>query len=163
MRYIESFFLGVLIACTALITQVFVSIFMEIFFHHDFVLTSHAQFIDVAGFFLIAAVIEELLRYIVIKKRVIIYVENTFSAIALYGAFLGIGFWSIELILGLTKNTALINDVFSLFTVLCIHVVASILLIAFVYRNKIIYDFFGILCTIIFHVSSNLILFYILS
>lgn len=162
MRYGESFLLGVLIAGTALILQVFVSFFMEIFFHQSLALTTTTTLMSTLIFFLITAMIEEFLRYAVIKKRIITYTDRTLTSIVLHGIALGSGFWFIELFLGLTKNATILELPLSLFAVLSIHVIASICLITIAQRNKIIFDIYGMLCVIIFHMCSNVFLFFAL-
>jgi len=162
MKFIETLFLGMLIACTALIAQVFVTVIAELFFRITFVFQylptdtlSHIILLMLA-----AATIEELLRYLIIKKRTSLHVSNV-SSVFIYGALLGIGFASFEALLALFDNTISISNLFMFAPVLIIHISLSIFLLFFIKSdNKISQDALYIVASIIIHTLSNLTLFY---
>ncbi|MEA3323098.1 MAG: PrsW family glutamic-type intramembrane protease, partial [Patescibacteria group bacterium] len=100
MKFIETLFLGFLIACAALIAQVFFEVVAEIFFHTEIIIrysptdtTQHILMIMV-----IAATIEEVIRYLFIKKRTSLHIDHSLIDPILYGTLLGVGFVTLEII-----------------------------------------------------------------
>jgi len=165
MKFIETFFLGILIACTALIAQVFITVIAELFFRTTFVFQylSTDTLNYVVLLMLIAASIEELLRYLIIKKRTSLHITNGLS-IFIYGTLLGIGFTSFETLLALFSNTIFISKLFMIIPVLIIHITLSIFLLFFIKsKNKISQDAPYIIASIILHTLGNLTLFYFLT
>ncbi|PID52740.1 MAG: hypothetical protein CR972_00500 [Candidatus Moraniibacteriota bacterium] len=164
IRYFESLFLGPLIACTALIIQVFLSIFAEIFFAYDFTFQNSIQYgiSIVFMFFLINALIEEVLRYIIIKKRIIIYTSDSSSlnVIIVHGILLGCGFWLFELFLTYFKTPSLDEITSSLFITLIIHIISSIFLLHFIKKQTTIPDFVFVLLTVLIHTIGNGVLYF---
>ena len=164
MKFIETLFLGVLIACTALIAQVFVTVIAELFFRTDvtfqYLPTDSIQHI---GFIMIiAASIEEGLRYLIIKKRTSQHI-NDISSIFIHGLLLGIGFASFEMFLASLGQAISTSDISMIISVFAIHIVLSIFLLYFIkFKNKIITELPFLFISIIFHTLSNLVLFYFL-
>ncbi len=162
MKFIETLFLGILIACTALIAQVFVTVIAELFFRTDitFQYLPTDSIWHIGLIMIIAASIEENLRYLIIKKRTSQHINNILS-IFIHGSLLGIGFASFEMILALLSqsiSTLAISMIISVFT---IHITLSIFLLYFIKpKNQIITELPFLFISIIFHTLSNLALFY---
>lgn len=163
MRYIESFFLGILIACTALFIQVFLSIFTEVLLDYDLTLEQSATFgfFGVLVFFLINATVEEALRYTVIKKRILSYIQKTTKSIIFHGILFGAGFWIFEITLVYFRNQSLLDLLSSISFVFVIHVLLSIFFIFFITRKNSLSDIFVIITAILLHTLSNSILYII--
>lgn len=162
MRYIESIFLGILIACTALFAQVFLSVFTEVLFRYNLTLQQSSAifgFFGVVFFFSINAAIEEILRYTVIKKRVLTYIQDDFRSIMLHGISIGAGFWFFELILVYFRDYSFSLVVTSTLPVLFIHVLLSTFFISFLRKKNGASDILIIIIAIILHVASNSILY----
>ncbi|HIP50382.1 MAG TPA: hypothetical protein EYG99_02945 [Candidatus Pacebacteria bacterium] len=165
MKFIETLFLGILVACTALIAQVFITVIAELFFRTS--LTFQYSFTDslyhVGLLMAIAASIEEVLRYIIIKKRTIHHVSGI-SSIFVYGSLLGIGFASFEMFLALLGHTISIHDMFMIIPVFAVHITLSIFLLFFIKsENETVRDIPFLITSIILHTASNLTLFYFLT
>lgn len=93
---IESFFLGIIAALGALIVELLVFIAFS-FYSSTTVSLSFFQLFTIPKFIILGAVIEELLKYIVISKRL-----ETFSlgkSLLLNSFFVGLGFFATEICL----------------------------------------------------------------
>ncbi len=165
MKFIETFFWGAFIACTALIAQVFVTVISEIFFKttltFQYLLTD--TIIHVSLLMLIAATIEELLRYLIIKKRISIYVSGLLTSL-IYGIALGIGFASFETFLALAGHTISLNILFMMVPIFVIHIILSIFLLFFI-KSKVkpILELHYLIISIVLHTIGNLIIFHFLT
>ncbi len=161
IRYGESLGLGLLVACTALCVQVFVSVFTEIFLQHDFTLDASIAHgtAYVCIFFLLCATIEELLRYTVIKKRIATYTSDTLTAIISHGALVGCGFWVFEALLVYAKNTPPTDTLSSAPLALLIHVTTSIILLAVVKKYTFSTEILAIGIVITVHAVGNFALY----
>ena len=162
MRYIESFFLGTLTACTALFVQVFLSIFTEVLFAYDLTLQQSSAtigFFGVLFFFFINATIEEVIRYVVIKKRVLTYLQKNINSIIFHGIFIGAGFWIFEITLAYFKDLSLLNLIPSMLLVFLTHVLLSIFFTFFLAQKKTISHTFLIIIAIFLHTISNSVLY----
>ena len=107
MRYGESFFWGVLAAAGALVLQMFFSLLGELFFSIE----TQRQFIDglltaSPVFFVVAVVIEEILKYAFILQRA--HRLQCFGrAIMIHALFIGSGFATLELVFLLFRENTL--------------------------------------------------------
>lgn len=156
MRYLESFLLGILIACAALFAQVFVGLITETFFHSGLTLPINASSLHALVFFLIAATIEESLRFLIIQKRIRTYITPSISPTLIHGALLGAGFWIFETILLFTRDTEISQSLIAIFTVLAIHVIASIILITALRHKNVFWNTTTLFATILFHALANI-------
>lgn len=161
LRYVESFLLGFLVACIALILQVFLSVFVEVS-GHELTLSYAAtyNFFGITIFFLIIALIEETLRFAVIYKKIYNYDHNTISSLPLHGLFIGSGFWSFEVILRFFKDPSISHFPFSVLSVLIIHVFASILILYCLKKDHILHNSILLLLVILLHTYGNVALFF---
>jgi hypothetical protein len=161
MRYFESFALGILIALTALIVQVSVSIFTEVLFRYDLTLeTSIAMgFGGVVLFFAINALVEEIIRFSLIKKRVCSYVKNRMYPMLAHGALIGVGFWTSEVVLASFKDQSFFDLLLPTCTVLLIHTTLSIFMLFLLKKYQMIPCVAIIFTTAIIHTMCNMLLF----
>ncbi len=163
MKFIETLFLGFLIACAALIAQVFFEVIAEIFFHTEIIIrysptdtTQHILFI-----MLIAATIEESIRYLFIKKRTSIHIQNSFRESVIYGILLGTGFVTLEIIFGFFSGIILTAPIISIISVASIHILLSIfLLYVTTHKRTVAQDIPFIIIAILLHVCGNFLLLY---
>lgn len=165
MKFVETLFLGTLIACTALIAQVFVTVIAELFFRTtlEFQYLPTDTLYHIGFLMLIAASIEETLRYLIIKKRTSQHVSDILSVL-IHGSLLGIGFASFEMILALLGHTISISELFMIAPVFAIHITLSIFLLFFTKpKNETIREMPFLIISIILHTIGNLTLFYFLA
>lgn len=161
LHYVESFILGFLIACAALILQVFLSVLVEISGHElSLPYAALHYFFGVALFFLIIATIEEILRFFIIKKRVLTYTKDSLRSILAHGSLIGCGFWLFEIILGFIKDPTIFSHPFSVISVLLIHVLTSVLLLFLLKKDHVLYSILALIAVITIHTIGNLILFF---
>ncbi len=163
MKFIGTFFLGLLIAFGALITQVFFSVIAELFFRLDinFQYTASDTFAHTLILMLLASLIEEVLRYFALKKRICGYIQNKFKNVLIYGFLFGFGFTVFEIILASLSQLPLQSTTLIMFAlVLMTHVFISSFFLLFIKKeSKIISELHILIIAIIFHVMVNLILF----
>jgi RsiW-degrading membrane proteinase PrsW (M82 family) len=105
LKIIESFVWGIIVAFTALILENFIEILFEIFFpqiNFNFQYTdpSHSFTLIIISI-LTVAIIEESLKFIILKKRIFNDLTNHF---VLTGALLGFGFATFEVLLASQKS-----------------------------------------------------------
>ncbi len=155
----KSFAYGALIAVTALFAQVFVSVIIDIAWHHAFTLPAMAVYgtLGVAIFFLINGVIEEILRYIVVAKQLCTDTKQRIAALIVHGVLLGGGFWVCEWIFA-RFSTAAPNNLFAIICALCIHIVCSIMILVLCKKSSLPRVVI-IVCATAFHVCGNLMLY----
>ncbi len=162
MRFIETLFLGIIIACTALIAQVFVTVIAELFFRTNitfqYLPTDPVWHIGLV--MIIAASIEESLRYLIIKKRTSQHINNILS-IFTHGSLLGSGFASFEMFLTLLNHTVSVSNMYMIISVFIIHIALSIFLLYFIKpKSTFVTEIPFLFTSIILHAFGNLILFY---
>ena len=163
MKFIEAFFLGLLIACTSLISQVFFTVIAELFFrfnlNFEYTLDDSIMYITLT--ILIAATIEELLRYIVIKKRMCTD-SHPIATTLIQGIFLGFGFTLFEIIL-VSLSTSIVNiPITMILPVLTMHITLSIFLLFTIKPNQSkSKDTLYILLAIVFHTIGNLLIYFL--
>ena len=165
MKFIETLFLGILIACTSLIAQVFVTVIAELFFRTVFTFqylpTDSIHHICVL--MIVAASTEEILRYLIIKKRVSQHTSSILQTL-IHGFLLGSGFASFELFLASLNHTVSTSTISMFIPVFIIHIILSIFLLFFIKStSKTIPDSLFLITSIILHTASNLSLFYFLT
>jgi len=165
MKLLWTFFLGIIIALTSLVTQVFVGVISDIFF--DIPITIQYSLDDtilhVLILMTIAATIEESLRYIVIKKNIILYTKANMHDIIIQGVLFGTGFFGFEIMLLVFNQPLSSISLISILPVLIIHITLSIFLLYTAKRKQTLsYDMPYIFIAIIFHICSNFFLFYLL-
>jgi hypothetical protein len=160
-RYIEVFFLGIFIACTALFLQVFVAFLIEILVHQNFSLDNIAQkeIIFVIVYFVINGLIEEALRLAVIKQRMVSILSEKIAHVIILSTLLGLGFWTFEIILNYFARTIDSQLIIIALPALFIHVAMSLLIVVCLQMKKYSIQFVLILATFL-HVLSNIILFF---
>ena len=163
MSLFITLFLGVIIACISLITQVFVSLVSELFLRIDLTFQyselESTKYIVTTMF--IASVIEESLRYITIREKVSFYTNNIFLKSVIYGIVFGTGFGLFEIgLVFLNTYTISFSTVVNFIPVFIIHICLSILLL-FTTKRNLYRDIFFILLSIFIHVLCNLAIFQI--
>jgi RsiW-degrading membrane proteinase PrsW (M82 family) len=164
MRFISTFFLGLLIAFSSLIAQVFLTVIADLFFNIDinFQYTQQDSFQYVTLTMLLAATIEEILRYFALKKNTIIHIQKKITDTIFLGILFGIGFTTFEVILisfnqSLTQITTLLPMIIS---VLLIHICISIFFLLFIkHKSSISSELYLLLIAIFAHTLANILLF----
>jgi hypothetical protein len=96
MKYIESFFRGIIAALGALVLEIAFFAGFQIFGNPVSAL-SFSQFFIIPQFIIIAALIEEIFKYIVISKR--IDMSSIENSILINSFLVGLGFFGVELAL----------------------------------------------------------------
>lgn len=163
MKFIETLFLGFLIACASLIAQVFFEVIAEIFFHTELAIqyspTDTIQHILLI--MIIAATIEESIRYLFIKKRTSLHIDYSLTDSILYGTLLGIGFVTLEIIFSFFSGALFVTPIISILSVALIHILLSIfLLFIATYKRTVTQDIPFIIIAILLHVCGNFLLLY---
>lgn len=166
MKLIGTFFLGIVIALASLVVQVFVGVISEIFFG-TYIAIQYSPtdtILHIIILMVIAATIEELLRYIAIKKNTVFYTDTTIRNIMLYGTLLGAGFASFEIILVTFGQSFATISLLSIVPVLMIHITLSIFLLYIATKKQtLLRDMPYVIIAIVFHVLSNFLLFHLLT
>ena len=166
MKFIGTLFLGIIIAFASLVVQVFITIISDIFFGIPITIQYSPDNTILYTLILItiAETIEEILRYIVIKKSIVSYTHPNMRDALIYGSLLGIGFAGFEIILLIFNQSLASISLLSILPVLIIHITLSIFLLYIATKKQSpTRDIPYILIAIIFHVLSNLLLFYLLT
>ncbi|XLQ19971.1 MAG: PrsW family glutamic-type intramembrane protease [Candidatus Moraniibacteriota bacterium] len=163
MNFILTFILGIFVAISSLITQVFVSLIAELFFHIKnltFQYDMNDTIKNIIILIVLAAMIEECLRYIVIKYQISKYTRETTLLCIIYGILFGFGFATLEALMLFLGNSLSLNNIILFIPVIFIHTIASVFLMLTITKNsKIQFDIIFILLAILFHASANLILY----
>lgn len=165
MRYFESLVIGFLIGCTALLAQVFASVFYEIIFATSFPLhfsTQTTMPVMIRTIFVIAA-IEEILRFVFIMKKFDPRVIRQISSrdLMTHGALLGCGFMLCEFLLALINPQYINTTLYLMIWPLIIHTTTSIFLTYMIYTHY--FRKMLLLCVILFaifyHACANIMIF----
>ncbi|MEN8252000.1 MAG: PrsW family glutamic-type intramembrane protease [Patescibacteria group bacterium] len=163
MKFIETFFLGIFIAIISLVTQVFASVVFELFFRLDldFRYTQDKSMLYIVLVILLASAIEEILRYMIIKKRISHKTSDNIATSIILGFFLGLGFATFEIaLISFSVDIMDYSIIIELIPILLIHILLSIFLLLTVKKTgQISKDAVYIVIAIILHTISNTIIF----
>jgi hypothetical protein len=151
-----AFAIGVLTAVASLFLEISVSILFPFLSPPiDDTTWASLPFSQILLMLLPLAVIEELMKYIGIRK--LWEITDAKASIIFLSLFVGIGFSSVEIALNIVKHGAVLP--FPFLGVISIHVATTFLLgLSFLFRNKIQYlvSFVALLLAILLHLGYNL-------
>lgn len=128
MKYIESFFWGMIVALSALFLEVFLQVILNDVFKFSFFSIHYEElsFSSVLISILIIAVVEESLKLVIFWKRILLFVKSYYEVVFL-GFLLGFGFFSFEIILAFYNQSLFLLNFWQILVVFLIHTVLGIL------------------------------------
>lgn len=159
MRYIETFFWGIIVALTSLIFEVFFSIILNDIFQLNFFSFNYQELTLTSAIIsiLIIATIEESLKFIIFLKRILLFSRNH-SILAVNGFLLGLGFFTFEAVSSYYKGSLFITPFWQIAVVFLTHTFLGIFTMNSLAKFPKKYIIIVLVLNTILHSMTNLLI-----
>ncbi|EKE15525.1 MAG: hypothetical protein ACD_11C00146G0012 [uncultured bacterium] len=150
-NYLETFFLGILAALGSLVV---VATFETLLTINTFPDANSTSVLFLPKFIILAVIIEEFFKFILLRKRMVIFSGR--MSLLMGGVFLGLGFSAIEILFLLFRNVILVEIMSNIYNLAILHILTSAILGYFlsIFQKKL--AILAILPPVALHLIFNL-------